>query len=107
MFNNGAQFVGLTPQFFKKFFPCEMGNFRLFQEARREVIVNYTNCNLLEHEWIRTGIRRLEAQIDEKNKNIEVDKILLVRTKKSVVCCTANQANQYSEITGILSATSN
>ena len=50
MFNNGAQFVGLTPQFFKKFFPCEMGNFRLFQEARREVIVNYTNCNLLEHE---------------------------------------------------------
>ena len=48
-----------------------MGNFRLFQQARYEVIVKYTNCNLLEHEWIRTGIRTLEAQIDEKNKNIE------------------------------------
>ena len=31
----------------------------------------YPNCNLLEHEWIRTGIRTPEAQIDEKNKNIE------------------------------------
>ena len=42
-----------------------------FQEARCEVIVKCTNCNLLEHEWIRTEIRTLEAQIDEKNKNIE------------------------------------
>ena len=48
-----------------------MGNFRLFQQARCEVIVKYANCNLLEHEWIRTGIRTLEAQIDEKNKSIE------------------------------------
>ena len=53
------------------FFPSEMGNLRLFQQARFEVIVKYTNCNLLEHEWIRTGVRTLEAQIDEKNKNIE------------------------------------
>ena len=44
-----------------------MGNFRLFQKARCEVITKYTNCNLLEHELIRTGKRTLEAQIDEKN----------------------------------------
>ena len=48
-----------------------MGNFGLFQQARCEVIVKYTNYNLLEHEWIRTGIRTLEAQIDEKNKIIQ------------------------------------
>ena len=62
MFNNGAQFL---------FFPCEIGNSWLFQQARCKVIVKYTNCNLLEHAWIRTGIRTLEAQIDEKNKSIE------------------------------------
>ena len=44
-----------------------MGNFRLFQQARCEVITKYTNCNLLEHELIRTGKRTLEAQIEEKN----------------------------------------
>ena len=44
-----------------------MGNFRLFQQARCEVITKYTNSNLLEHELIRTGKRTLEAQIDEKN----------------------------------------
>ena len=43
-----------------------MGNFWLFQQTSCEVIVKYTKCNLLEHEWIRT----LEAEIDEKNKNI-------------------------------------
>ena len=48
-----------------------MGNVRLFQQARCEVIVRYKNCNLLEHEWIRIEIRTLEAQIDGKNKNIE------------------------------------
>ena len=32
------------------FFHSEMGDFRLFQQARCEVIVKYTNCNLLEHE---------------------------------------------------------
>ena len=47
-----------------------MGNFRLFQQARCEVIVKYTNCNLLEQERIRAGIKTLEAQTDEK-KNIE------------------------------------
>ena len=51
-----------------------MGNFRLFQQARCEVIVKYKNCNFLEHEWIRTGIRILEAQIDGKNKNIDARK---------------------------------
>ena len=48
-----------------------MGNFRLFQQASFEVIVKYTNFNLLEHKWIGAGIRTLEAQIDGKNKNIE------------------------------------
>ena len=48
-----------------------MGNFQLFQQAKCEVIVKYTNCNLLEHERIRKGIRTLEAQIDEKTKNIK------------------------------------
>ena len=47
-----------------------MGNFLLFQQTRHKVTVKYTNCNLLEYEWIRIGIRTLEAQIDEKN-NIE------------------------------------
>ena len=42
-----------------------MGNIRLFQQAKCEVIINYTN------EWKRTGIRTLEAQINEKNNNIE------------------------------------
>ena len=48
-----------------------MGNFSFFQQVRCEVIVKYTNLNWLEYEWTRTGIRTLEAQIDEKNKNIE------------------------------------
>ena len=48
-----------------------MGDFWLFQQARCEIIVKYTNCNLLESEWIRTGIRTLQAQIDEKSKSIE------------------------------------
>ena len=48
-----------------------MGNFRLFQQVRCGVIVKYTKCNLLEHEWIRAEIRTLEAQIEDKNKNIE------------------------------------
>ena len=48
-----------------------MGDFRFFQRARFEVIVKYTNCSLLELEWIRRGIRTLEVQIDEKYKNIE------------------------------------
>ena len=48
-----------------------MGNFWLFQQARCEVIVKYTNFNLLEHKCIGTGIRTLEAQTDKKKKNIE------------------------------------
>ena len=68
MFNNGAQFVGLTPRPIKSaicyklqiyiwgnslkflFSPSEMGHFWLSQQARCEVIVKYPNCNLLEHE---------------------------------------------------------
>ena len=46
-----------------------MENLRLIQQARCEVIVKYINCNFLEHQWIRTGIRTLEAQIDENNEN--------------------------------------
>ena len=61
-----------------------MGNFRLFQQARYEVIVKYTNCDLLEHEWVRTGIRTLEAEIDEKNKNAEVRQNVTSSYKKGV-----------------------
>ena len=53
------------------FFRSERGNFWFFQQSRCEVIVKYTICNLLELDWIRTGIRTLKAQIDKKNKNIE------------------------------------
>ena len=53
------------------YFRSEMRNFWFFQQARCEVIVKYTNCNLLELDWIRTGRRTLKAQIDEKNRNIE------------------------------------
>ena len=53
-----------------------------FQEARCEVIVKCTSCNLLEHEWIRTEIRTLEAQIDEKVKTLKLGKMLLVLIKK-------------------------
>ena len=96
MFNNGAHFVGLTPLLIKSkiifsiralkfiFFLSEMGSFRLFQQAKCEVIVKYTNCNLLEHEWIRRGIRALEAQIDEKNKNIEARQNVTGSYKKRV-----------------------
>ena len=56
------------------FFPFEKGNFWLFQQARCEVIIKYTNCNLLEQEWIRTGIRTLETQTEEKDKNIKARK---------------------------------
>ena len=44
------------------------------------------NCNLLEHEWIRTGIRTLEAQIVEKNKNIEAPQKFTGFYKKRVYC---------------------
>ena len=63
-----------------------MRNFRLSQQARCEVIVKYTNCNLLAHEWIRTEIRTLEAQINEKNKNIEARQNVTGSYKKRVQC---------------------
>ena len=62
-----------------------MGNFRLFQQARVEVIVKGTNYNLLEHEWITTGIRTLEAQIDGKNKDIEARQNVTGSLKKRVL----------------------
>ena len=61
-----------------------MGNLRFFQQARCEVFVKYTSWNLLEHEWIRTAIRTLEAQIDEKNKNFETRKNVTGSYKKTV-----------------------
>ena len=61
-----------------------MGNFRLCQQARCKVIAKYTNCNFLEHEWIRTGIRTLEAQIDEKKKNIQARQNVASSYKKRV-----------------------
>ena len=76
MFNNGAQFL---------FFHSEIGNFRPFQQARCEVIVKYASCNLLEPEWIRTGIRTLEAQIDEKNKSTEAQQNVSSSFKKMSV----------------------
>ena len=49
-------------KFFKdSFFPSEMGNFWLFQQAK---------C-IKELQFIRTGIRTLKTQIGEKNKDIE------------------------------------
>ena len=47
--------------------------------------IKYTNFNLLEHEWIRTGIRTLEAQIDEKNKNIEARQCVTGSYKKDFI----------------------
>ena len=68
-----------------------MGNFWLFQQATCEVIVKYTNCNLLEHEWIRTGIRTLEAQLKKKIRTFKLGKMLLVLIKKRVQCIDINQ----------------
>ena len=53
--------------------------------ARCEVIVKNTNCNLLEHESIRTVIRTLDAQFDEKNKNIKARQNVAGSYKKSSV----------------------
>ena len=103
MFNNGSQFVGLTPppikskiifsiralhlwqtRIYLRSALSEISISLLFQLARCEVIVKYTNCNLLEHERIRTGIKTLEAQIDEKNKNIEARQNFTGSYKKRV-----------------------
>ena len=62
-----------------------MDNFRFSQQAKCEVIVKYTYRNLLEYEWLRTGIRTLEAQIDEKNKDIEAWQNITTSYKKSVL----------------------
>ena len=55
---------------------------QISNHTRCEVIVKYPNFNLLEHEWIRTGIRTLEAQIDEKNKSIEAQQNVTGSYKK-------------------------
>ena len=63
-----------------------------------EVIVKYTNCNLLEHEWIRTGIRTLEAQIEEKNKNIEARKNVTDSYQKKRVYSTILFKKTFAKI---------
>ena len=73
-----------------------MENFRLSQQARCEVIAKYVNFNLLEHEWIRTGIRTLEAQIDEKNKNIEAPQNVTGSYEKMSVRSTKIPSYIYS-----------
>ena len=66
------------------FFPFWNGNLRLFQQPRCEVIVKYTNCNFQrDMNLIKTGIRTLEAQIDEKN-NIEARQNVTSFYKKRV-----------------------
>ena len=56
-------------KFFKiYFFPSEMRDFWLFQQARCDV---NTNCNLSEYEWIRTGIGILEAQTDDRKRTLK------------------------------------
>ena len=61
-----------------------MGNFRLLQQTRCEVIATYTNCNLLDNGWIRTGIRTLVAQIDGKKEHWSSAKRYWFFKKKSV-----------------------
>ena len=46
--------------------------------------MKYTNCNLLEYVWIRKGIRTSEAQINEKNKDIEAQQNVTGSYKKWV-----------------------
>ena len=74
-----------------------MWNFRLFQQARCEVIFKYTNYNLLEHEWIRTGIRTLETQIDEKNKHIEARQNVTGSYKKKSVSLRVSRHLLYHQ----------
>ena len=62
-----------------------MGNFWLFQQAKCEVIIKHINCNLWKHEWVRTKIRTLEAQIGKKNKNIEAWQNVADSYQKSVM----------------------
>ena len=94
MFNNGAQFLGLTPRPIKskifldlylgKFFKISFFTFWNWKYPTFSTGQVWNNCqayklqlneyewiSMNEHEWIRTGIRTLEAQIDEKNKNTE------------------------------------
>ena len=48
-----------------------MGTFRIFQQARCEAIVKYTNCNLLEHEMNKNRNKNTWGSNWRKNKNIE------------------------------------
>ena len=58
--------------FFKiSFFPFWNGKIPAFSTGQVWSNCQVYNWNLLEHEWIRIGIRTFEAQIDEKKKNIE------------------------------------
>ena len=68
----------------KKFFPLWNGFFFLYSvfSTCKVLSIKYKNFNLLEHERIRTGIRTLEVQIDEKNKNIEARQYITGSYKK-------------------------
>ena len=50
LFKNIVQSWGVLGKFLKNFLPSEMWKFKLC----------YTNCDVLEHEWIRTGITTLK-----------------------------------------------
>ena len=75
-----------------------MGNFWLFQQAWYEVIFKNINCNLLEHEWIRTGVRTLEALTEEKNKNIEAQQNVTGSYKKKSVAENVHFISSYSVV---------
>ena len=52
-----------------------MENSWLFQQARCEVTVKYTSSNLLEHEWIRTGIRTWGSNWQKKIRPLKLSKM--------------------------------
>ena len=62
-----------------------MRNFWLFQQAGCEVIAKYTNCNLLEHEWIWVGIKTLWGSNWGRNKNNEARQIVTGSYKKKCI----------------------
>ena len=68
-----------------------MRNFWLFQQAGCEVIAKYTNCNLLEHEWIWVGIKTLWGSNWGRNKNNEARQIVTGSYKKSVFSKVATE----------------
>ena len=68
----------------------------IFSQARCEVIVKYTNCNLLDNGWIRTGIRTLVAQIDGKKEHWSSAKSYWFLLKKE--CTGVYQKRVYQKL---------